>query len=101
MSNKDLREGRDVVFADGVKRTIYPLTIRQLRKFMKVVKELNTSDPTNISDKDIDMMIDATAIALEKVDAKLAEDKEAIEDIVDIKSFNQVLTAAMGADPNV
>ena len=34
--NKDLHEGVEIVFADGNKRVIKPLTIRQLRKFMKV-----------------------------------------------------------------
>ena len=38
--NKDITAGTAIVFADGVTRTIKPLTIRHLRGFMKAVKNL-------------------------------------------------------------
>lgn len=101
MANKDLREGTEIVFADGKKRTIYPLTIRQLRKFMKVIKKLTvTEQASDIEDRDIELMVEAVSIALEKVDKELSDNKEEIEDVIDIKSFNQILVAAMGTDPN-
>ena len=97
--NNSVREGRSILFADGEERMIYPLTIRQLRKFMKVVKNMNAENQ-DISDEDIDVMVEATAIALEKVDPKLAGDTDALEDVIDVKTFNLILAAAMGADPN-
>lgn len=101
-NNKNLREGRSIVFADGKSRTIYPLSIRQLRKFMKTIKEMpDTVDTASLEDKDIDLMIEAAAIVLEKVDLELSLDLEAIEDVIDIKIFNELIGAAMGADPNV
>lgn len=100
MAKKSLREGRDIVFADGEVRTIYPLTIRQLRVFMKTVKDLQDEDKPKIEGEDIDLMVQAASIALEKVDPELAHDLDGLEDVLDIKIFNELLAAAMGTDPN-
>src|SRR6056300_110122 len=97
--NKDLHEGVEIVFADGNKRVIKPLTIRQLRKFMKVANELKTDDE-GMTDADIDRMVEAASIALAKVDPDLAGDPEGLEDILDLRCFGELMSAAMGADPN-
>lgn len=102
MATKSLREGKKITFADGKERVVYPLTIRQLRKFIKAMKELQTDKPSSeMSDDEIDLMVQAASIALEKVDPDLAADLEGLEDVLDIKIFNELLAAAMGADPNV
>lgn len=97
--NKDIFEGMPIVFADGETRVIKPLTIRQLREFMKVVKDLNTDG--GLSDDDIDVMVKAASIALSKVDPDLAADEDALEDILDLRSFGEIMTAAMGSDPSL
>ena len=99
--NKDLHEGRKIVFADGKTRTIYPLTIRQLRKFMKVANALQGAENGNMSDEDIDKMVEAASIALAKVDPELASDADALEDILDLRCFGELMSAAMGEDPNL
>lgn len=96
---KVLREGREITFADGESRTIYPLTIRQLRKFMKAVDGLKVETDA-LTDEDIDRMVNAAAIALEKDYPQVASDTDSLEDLLDLKSFNELLSAAMGADPN-
>lgn len=96
--NKDLFLGTEIVFADGKKRTIRPLTIRNLRKFMKIVKDLKTED--NLNDEDIDVMVEAASIALLAVDPDLAEDREALEDALDLRCFGELMSAAMGSDPS-
>jgi hypothetical protein len=97
--NKDLHKGTPIVFADGETRTIKPLTIRQLRKFMKVASQLNTNEG-DMTDEDIDKMVEAAGIALAKVDPELAEDSEALEDILDLRCFSELMNAAMGGDPS-
>jgi len=97
--NKDIFEGTPIVFADGETRVIKPLTIRQLREFMKTVQNLNTED--GLSDDDITVMVKAASIALSKVDPDLAEDEDALEDILDLRSFGEIMSAAMGADPSL
>jgi hypothetical protein len=90
--NKDILAGTEILFADGKKRTIKPLTIRHLRKFMKIVK--------NLKNADIDVMVEAAAVALSAVDPELASDKEKLEDVLDLKSFGALMSAAMGSDPS-
>lgn len=97
--NKDIFQGVGIVFADGVTRVIKPLTIRQLRKFMRAVKDLNTEG--GLSDDDIDIMIEAAAIAIAPVDPELAEDSDALEDVLDLRSFSELMAAAMGSDPSL
>ena len=97
--NKDLHKGTAIVFADGETRVIKPLTIRQLRKFMKVASQLNTTEG-DMTDEDIDKMVEAAGIALAKVDPELAEDAEALEDILDLRCFSELMNAAMGGDPS-
>lgn len=99
--NKDLHNGTPITFADGVVRTIRPLTIRQLRKFMKVANDLKVTDDASMTDEDIDKMIEAASIALSKVDPDLAQDEDALEDALDLKCFGQLMAAAMGNDPNL
>lgn len=53
-----------------------------------------------MTDEDIDKMVEAAGIALAKVDPELAEDPEALEDILDLRCFGELMSAAMGADPN-
>ena len=103
--NDDLRVGFDIVFADGVTRKITPLTIRQLRSFMKVMdkmQNLDTEDTTqSMSDEDIDNMVEAAAIALSKVDKELSEDSDTLEDALDLRCFGALMAASMGNDPNL
>jgi predicted nucleic acid-binding Zn-ribbon protein len=96
--NKDIVSGAEIMFADGKKRVIKPLTIRNLRKFMKVVKNLKSED--TLEDADIDIMVEAAAIALATVDPEVAADKEKLEDALDLRSFGLLMNAAMGSDPS-
>jgi len=94
--NKDLREGQNIAFADGVNRKVFPLTIRQLRSFMKIADKLNVDSDAGLSDADIDNMVSAAAIALQKVDPDLANDEDALEDALDLKCFGALMAASMG-----
>ena len=94
--NKDLREGQDIAFADGVNRKVYPLTIRQLRSFMKIADKLNVDGEEGLTDADIDNMVSAAAIALQKADPDLANDEDALEDALDLKCFGALMAASMG-----
>jgi hypothetical protein len=98
--NKDIRNGAEILFADGKKRTIKPLTIRQLRKFMKVANNMKPGEDGQMSDEDIDRMVESAAIALMATDPELAGDPEALEDILDLRSYSDLMAAAMGNDPN-
>lgn len=98
MDTHDVRKGVEIVFADGVRRTVFPLTIKSLRKFVKTVERMrDLDDMTSITDEDIDVMLEAAEIILEKVDPNLAGDKDLLEEAIDLNSFSKMMSVAMGA----
>lgn len=99
-TNKELAEGVEILFADGVKRRVKPLTIRQLRSFMKIVSKIQTTEDRELTDDDIDNMVAAAAIALKKVDPDLSENEDELEETLDLRCFAELMAAAMGEDPN-
>ena len=92
----NIRPGVEIAFSDGP-RTIYPVTLRQLRKLNSVMKKM---EATEDDDESVDLMVEAASIILEKIDPEIASDLDTVEDLLDIKSFNQMISAAMGTDPN-
>jgi hypothetical protein len=98
----NIKKGVEIVFADGVTRTVYPLTIKQLRKFVKIIAKMNNLDDIQtLSEEDIDNMVDAASIVLEPVDKELVEDRDRLEEAVDLDSFSKLMAVAMGTtDPN-
>jgi hypothetical protein len=97
---EDIRPGVEITFFDK-KRTIYPVSLRQLRKLRAALESVDFAEESGYpSDEAIDGMVKAAQVILEKVDPELAQNYEAVEDTIDIKSFNQLVAAAMGADPN-
>lgn len=99
-TNNDLFKGTEITFSDGKKRIVKPLTIKHLREFMKVANEMKTDNEAGMTDEDIDKMITAASIALRKADPELAGDRDALEDVLDLRTFGEVMAAAMGNDPN-
>jgi hypothetical protein len=99
-TNTDLFKGTEITFSDGKKRVIKPLTIKHLREFMKVANEMKSNDEAGMTDEDIDKMIAAASIALRKADPELAANRDLLEDILDLRTFGEVMAAAMGNDPN-
>lgn len=98
--NVDMYKGTEITFADGVVRTVKPLTIRQLREFMRVANDMKATDEGNLTDEDIDKMVAAAKVALKKVDPELVEDEDALEEALDLRSFQELMAVAMGGDPN-
>ena len=73
MNKNDVRQGIAIEFGDGVARTVRPLTLKQLRKFVVVIEKLgSTENAATMTDDDIDTMVDAAGIILSKVDPALA-----------------------------
>jgi hypothetical protein len=45
-------------------------------------------------------MVEAAGIALATVDPELGNNKEKLEDVLDLRSFGELMSAAMGSDPS-
>lgn len=120
--NASIREGRKIVFGDGKEREIFPVSIRNMRKMMKVMGGMD-QNMNEMDNETIDTLLAAVRIVLESVDPKLvtasktavekkgvlleegkedeAEDVEdPLEDVLDISTMQAVLAAGMGTDPN-
>lgn len=97
MANNDHAARLEVTieFADGKVRNVKPLTIKSLRRFVKVMEGLNVGD-ANMDDAMIDKMVEAASIVLEQVDPELAKDREAVESALDMDVFQKLMAVAMG-----
>jgi hypothetical protein len=96
------RTEADLEFADGTTRKIKPLTIKNLRIFLKAAEKIDDSS-TKLSDEDIDNMMDAAQIIMETVDSELASNRAKLEEAIDIEIFGKLMAVAMGnsiSDPN-
>ena len=88
---------------NGDKITVKPLPIKQLKKFMKVIRKLDSEDIKNEEDA-MDIFIEASMVCLEKTRPDLAEDKEAFEDNVNVPTMMKILEVCGGLkmnDPNL
>jgi hypothetical protein len=91
----------EVELQDGRKLVLKPLPIKLLRKFMKVVTKLDT---IKNEDQAIDILIDACAVALEKTLPELANNREALEEALDVPTIWKILDVCGGiklGDPNL
>lgn len=94
----------DVELFSGKVITLRPLKISLLRKFMDEFDGLN--DVSDDNNKSISKMIDCVAIAMRQYDPKLAEDKEALEEELDLPTIYKIIEVASGinmgdSDPNL
>lgn len=107
----EARRGVPIVFGDGVERVIYPVSLRGLRKLMAIMKAMDEASKSEdedgvvsiadqMNEENIDLMVDAAQLILSFVDPDVAENRDDVEDLVDIRNFNQMVSAAMGTDPN-
>lgn len=95
----------EVELFSGKKIALRPLKISVLRKFMKEFD--NMSDTSVLSDngKSLDVLMDCVQIAFLQYAPDLAEDREALEDELDIKTIYKIIEVGAGIkldndDPN-
>lgn len=88
---------------DGRVITIKPLSIKGLKKFMAVIKEMD-SDQIETEEDAMDIFIKAAMVCLEKTDPELAHDREKFEDSVNVPTMMKILEVCGGLklnDPNL
>ena len=85
---------------NGAEVELKPLTIKELREFMKVIAKTAT---VSTEDETLTLLIDACAVALEKQLPELVKDRDAFEDVLDVPTINRILEICGGIkmdDPN-
>jgi hypothetical protein len=91
----------EVLLQNGDKVKLKPLSIFDLREFMKVMGSTSESET---EEDTIGVLIDACAVALRSQLPELAADKEALEKALDVPTINRILEVCGGIkmdDPNL
>ena len=91
----------EIELQNGAKVKLKPLTIKELRKFMAAVQK---TAETKSEDETLTILIDACAVALEKQLPDLVQDRDALEDALDVPTINRILEVCGGIkldDPNL
>jgi len=95
-------ETSSVELISGKKISLRPLRISLLREFME--KFDGISDAATDNTKSMDLLIDCVQIAMKQYDPELAEDREKLEDEIDLPGVYKVIEVAAGIrfdDPNL
>ena len=93
----------EIELSDGTSITLKPLPIKQLRKFMEVIKKMD-NDENASEDAAMDVFIEAAMVCLEALKPDLANDKEKFENLVEVPTMMKILEIAGGlklTDPNL
>ena len=89
-------ESEQITLINGTKISIRPLKISLLRPFMKKFEGI--ADVSEDNDKSMDLLIDCVQIAMKQYEPKLAEDREALEEVLDLPTVYKIIEAASGSD---
>jgi hypothetical protein len=83
-----------VTLVDGTELTVQPLKISLLRPFMKRFQDLTAVSDDN--EKAMDVLVDCLLIAMKQFKPELSEDKEALEDVLDLPTVYKIIDIASG-----
>lgn len=89
-------ESEQITLIDGTKISIRPLKISLLRPFMKKFEGI--AEVSEDNDKSMDLLIDCVQIAMKQYEPKLAEDRDALEEVLDLPTVYKIIEAASGTD---
>jgi hypothetical protein len=87
-------ETNEITLINGEVVSMRPLKISLLREFMKKFEAI--AEVATDNDKSMDVLIDCVQIAMKQYNPKLAENREELEDNLDLPSVYAVIEAASG-----
>ena len=93
----------DIELSDGTTITLRPLPIKQLRRFMDVINEMQKEENES-EDAAMETFIKAAMICLQTLRPDLANDKDKFEEVVEIPTMMKILEVVGGlklTDPNL
>jgi hypothetical protein len=88
------QEKNEISFLDGTTIEVRPLKLSLLKPFMKRFGELATIADDN--EKSMDLLVDCVQIALKQYKADIAEDRENLEEILDLPTVYKIIEVAAG-----
>ena len=93
MADKPLNT-KSITLIDGTEIVARPLKLSLLRPFMAKFALLAEASEDN--DKSMDILIECAQIALKQFKPELAENKEALEDLLDLPTVYEIIDVASG-----
>lgn len=93
----------EIELTNGDVITLRPLPIKQLRKFMEVIKKLSDESIEDETEA-MNVFIDACMICMEKIKPELSKDRDLFEESIEVPTMMKILEIAGGLklnDPNL
>jgi hypothetical protein len=93
----------EIELADGSNISLKPLPIKQLKKFMTVIRSID-ADEDATEDDAMDTFIKAAMICLEIFKPELSQDIEKFEAVIEVPTMMKILEVCGGlklTDPNL
>jgi shikimate 5-dehydrogenase len=87
-------ETTEITLMDGTKIKMRPLKISLLRDFMKEFTALEKVASDN--DKSMDVLINCVQIAMKQYSPDLSDDRDKLEDVLDLPTVYKIVEAASG-----
>jgi hypothetical protein len=94
MSEATINEPKIVRLVDGSTIEVRPLKISLLRKFMEKFSEIEGVAEDN--DKSTTVLVECAQIALKQYRPEIADDVEALEELLDLPAVYEIIEAASG-----
>jgi len=91
----------EIELQSGAKVKLKPLSIKQLRKFMEVIKKVQDAEDETAT---LGILVEACGVALETQLPDLVADLDKLEDALDVPTINRILEVCGGIkmdDPNL
>lgn len=92
----------DIKLSNGEEISVRPLTIKNLKKFTKVIAKLDEPE-VKTEDDAMEVFIEAAMVCMEQFAPELAADKDTFEDVIEVPTLMKILEVAGGLklnDPN-
>ena len=92
----------DIRLSNNEEISVRPLTIKNLKKFTKVIAKLD-SPKVKTEDDAMEVFIEAAMVCMEQFSPDLSTDKEKFEEVIEVPTLMKILEIAGGLklnDPN-
>jgi hypothetical protein len=89
-----VNEDKSLKLIDGTEITIRPLKISLLKPFMAKFEKI--ADVAADNEKSMNILMDCVQIAMKQYDPEIAEDREKLEDILDLPTVYKIVEEASG-----
>jgi hypothetical protein len=89
-----VHEQENIKLIDGTEITTRPLKISLLKPFMKKFEGL--AEVSEDNEKSMDVLLDCVQIALKQYKPELSEDRDALEEAIDLPTVYKIIEVASG-----